>query len=144
MRKEMSVVLSISALVVALAVPLMAQSMRLTADIPFEFVVAGKSLPAGEYDVSKGSTERVLLVRPLERGAAAAVPANLMYVQAGSDPAAETKLVFSRYGNSYFLSEVHNGYTRTGFTVPMSKAERELMKTASAQRFEVLATMARR
>jgi len=55
-----------------------------------------------------------------------------------------TRLTFNRYGNRYFLSEVDNGYTGTGFTMPMSHAQRELAKTASIQHEEIVAVLAQR
>jgi hypothetical protein len=144
MTKRMYAMLSISALVVALAVPLMAQSIRLTANIPFEFTVGTKTLPAGEYEVQNAASPFVLFIQGQNRGAAAYTPTNRHELRVTGDPAAQIKLVFHRYGNSYFLSEVREGYAAMGFEVPMSHTERELTKTASAQHYEVLATMARR
>jgi hypothetical protein len=54
MTKRLSVVFSAVALVPAVSAPLAAQSTRLTANIPFEFKVDGKVLPAGEYAIQNG------------------------------------------------------------------------------------------
>jgi hypothetical protein len=143
-NKKMYVMLSISALVVALAVPLMAQSMQLTANIPFEFAIGTKTLPAGVYDVRTDSNPYLLVVQGQDRRSCALSMSNREYLQVSRDPAAQTRLVFNHYGNRYFLSEVRNGFSGTGFVIHMSRAERELAQTASAQRLEVLATMARR
>ena len=54
MTKKPYALLAMSVLAVALAVPLMAQSIRLTGNISFEFTVKGKTLAAGEYMISSG------------------------------------------------------------------------------------------
>ncbi|MFB3776782.1 MAG: hypothetical protein ACE141_04200 [Bryobacteraceae bacterium] len=144
MNKRLNIALSIAALVVALSVPLSAQSFQLTAKIPFDFAVGAKSMPAGEYQVTRDSSPSLLLLRGSEHGGGAIILANPGFVRAGGDPAADTVLVFRHYGDRYFLSEVRNGFAGIAYMVPMSKAEREMSKTASAQRYEVLATLARR
>ena len=53
-------------------------------------------------------------------------------------------LNFNRYGNSYFLSQIWNGYTGFENMLPVSRTEKELSRTASVQKFEVLASLARR
>ena len=60
----------------------------------------------------------------------------------GKDPAAATKLVFNRYGNTYFLSEVCDGYASIGMKLPMSHTERELAKSAPLQAPEIVAMLA--
>jgi hypothetical protein len=133
-----------SIMAVVVAAPLMAQSMRLTASVPFEFTVAGKILPAGEYSISTGSNSSLLLIQGEREPAAALALAQRESPVRTGDPASITKLVFNKYGDRYFLSKVVNGYADTALAIPMTRAERELAKTASAERFEVLATLARR
>ena len=128
MKTTTLAVLSISALVVALAVPMLAQTMRLTADIPFEFMVGGKTLPAGDYSINS-EPGLVRLVSVAEHASALSI-ARSAWVK-GTDPAAATKLVFHRYGDRYFLSGVLNGYTRAGMELPESRDEREMTRTAS-------------
>ncbi len=144
MSKKVYTLLSVSMLVAALAVPLSAQTMTLTANIPFAFTIADKTLPAGEYMIRSAGDPYVLILQGERHNAAALTMTNPEVVVRTEHPAEATKLVFNRYGTRYFLSEVVNGYTASGFVVPMPKAERELTKTASAEHFEVLATLARR
>lgn len=93
--------------------------------IPFSFYVGNKSLPAGNYVVRPlGSLHNVLAIQNAENHASALtiVPIG---VQAAS--AQNTKLVFHRYGDTYFLSQVWQGLGRTeGLQLVPSKAEREL------------------
>jgi len=134
----------LSMLAITLTVPLCAQTVTLTANIPFAFTMANKTLPAGEYLIRNGSDPSVLIFQGEDTHAAGLTLVNHEAMLRTDHPAADTKLVFNRYGNQYFLSEVVDGYVWNGFVVPMPKAERELAKTASAERHEVLATLAKR
>jgi hypothetical protein len=93
--------------------------------IPFSFYVGNKAFPAGNYVVRPlGSMHNVLAIQNAENnaGALTIVPIG---VQAAS--AQNTKLVFHRYGNTYFLSQVWQGLGRSeGLQLVPSKAEREL------------------
>ena len=120
---------------------------RLVAQVPFEFMVADKALGAGEYRVAaidqSGDTiaitnsqgdNAIRLSMPTERktrGKAA-------------------KLVFHRYGSTYFLSQVWMAGDATGRELPRSKQERAIereLKVASNGRtfetVEVIALMTR-
>jgi hypothetical protein len=144
MTKKAYVILSMSIRAFALVAPLAAQSLRLTANIPFEFMVAGKTLPAGQYTMSNGSDPYVVILQGGDHRSGALTLTNHENVLRTNDPASVTRLEFNKYGDRYFLSEVIDGYREIGYTVPMTRAERELAKTASAEHFEVLATLARR
>ena len=144
MTKKAYVILSMSIMAFALVAPLSAQSLRLTANIPFEFMVAGKTLPAGQYTMSNGSDPYVVLLQGGDHRSGVLTLTNHEEILQTNDPASMTKLEFNKYGNHYFLSEVVDGYRGIGYTVPMTRSERELAKTASVEHFEVLATLARR
>jgi len=107
--------------------------------IPFSFYVGSKALPAGNYVVRPiGSTHNVLAIQNADNHATALtiVPIG---VQAAT--AQNTKLVFHRYGNTYFLSQVWQGFGRSeGLQLVPSTTERELatrvmvaMKTGKAE-----------
>ena len=120
---------------------------RLVAQVPFEFMVADQTLRAGEYRVAaidqSGDTiaitnscgdNTIRLSMPAERN--------------GRDKAA--KLVFHRYGSTYFLSQVWMAGEGTGRELPKSKqeraTERELTVASNGRTFEtveVVAAMAR-
>jgi hypothetical protein len=137
-------VLSISTWVVALAMPLMAETSMLKANVPFGFTVGDRLLPAGEYLIRSDVISSGLLLQGEAPHAAALTLVHCKYLGPINDPATITRLTFDRYGDRYFLSEVDNGYTGTGFTVPMSRTQRELTKTASLQHGEVVVVLAQR
>lgn len=78
---------------------------NLEVNIPFEFQIGGKTLPAGEYSV-KRLTQNSVLVRSAdgERSVIAQTPRAI--TAARKEKAAQEKLVFNQYGNQYFLSQV--------------------------------------
>jgi hypothetical protein len=95
----------------------------MVATIPFEFVAGKTTLPAGEYkvgDVSAGSA--VLLIRSVDGRSAVMIITH----GTGSASRAEGKLVFNRYGNRYFLSQVFSPGSSMGRELPKSKLEREI------------------
>lgn len=98
---------------------------QIRAKIPFDFTVADKRLPAGEYSIGRAhqsSGDIVLLISSVEGGGKAfrlTGPAN---TQKAKDQAT---LVFHRYGDQYFLSEVWAAGTTTGRKFFESRRERE-------------------
>ena len=88
---------------------------RIVVDVPFPFVVDGKELPAGHYDIS--GDDGVLAIRGADNSAkmfALAQPAE------GRDPAGdEPALVFIRYENQNLLSQIWGSETE-GLALPES------------------------
>jgi hypothetical protein len=144
MNKKALLVLSISMLVAALSVPLMAQTFMLKANIPFEFTVGNKVLPAGDYLIRSGGGSSVLFLQGAVSHADVLTLTFPKELGATNNPAGITKLTFDRYGNHYFLSEVDDGFVRTGFVLPMTHTQRELAKTASFQHNEIVTVLAQR
>jgi hypothetical protein len=69
--------------------------------IPFPFVVAGHTLPAGRYIVSPMNQSTLRLHESTGRGML--VPTNAAHRPRSDD---SSKLVFHRYESTYFLSQV--------------------------------------
>lgn len=128
MLKGLTMLLAVVALTLVSAVATVnAQESRTqVANIPFEFQVGDTTLPAGDYNVTRmmNSGETIAL-----RGAASAVRLSSLIIR--SEPAKQSKLVFHRYGDQYFLSEVWTaGYTN-GRKLVKSKAEGQLQREIS-------------
>jgi hypothetical protein len=110
------------------ACQLMAQDSVLHANVPFAFTAGTKSLPAGQYKVSADTVTGVVRV------SSADYRENLLIIairSAAPNAAGVCKLVFHRYGDRYFLSQIW----RPGDIVrelPKSKAEREQMATSTS------------
>ena len=101
-----------------------AQSSQIVADIPFDFTVGSKSLKAGEYTVrSLSSNNDVLLITGQETKDVAI--RLTQSVEARKAPEKAT-LVFHRYGQRYFLSEVWTNGDTTGRRLRKSAEERAI------------------
>jgi len=72
-------------------------------NVPFDFQVSGKTLPAGEYAVMRFS-EKVILIRSVDHKTSVVAQAPER-IQAGANDVTE-RLVFHQYGGQYFLSQV--------------------------------------
>lgn len=100
------------------------------ADIPFEFAVGGKSLTAGEYTVRAFTTNGAAVLissRDSNDGAIRLTQS----IQARIVPQ-QAKLVFHRYGQRYFLSEVWTPGERTGRQLQKSREERAIESQLAA------------
>lgn len=106
---------------------------KVVANVPFEFSVGYKTMPAGEYSVQAIPSANGLMIQSAD-GKNSALRL--------SDPTDRVKeksparLVFHRYGERYFLAEVWNGIDNTGRRLTTSQEERatesELAAIASA------------
>lgn len=118
------------------SISLLAQD-PLRATVPFDFTVGSKSFAAGEYSLRQ-IAHMVLQIRSADGG-----HANFMI---GTQPGEPTripgaaKLVFNRYGDRYFLSEV--SANSGGWQVPKSVDEKELIaKSAGPKPLTVVASV---
>jgi hypothetical protein len=145
MTKKTLMVLAISSLVLVLAAPLAAETVRLTANIPFEFMASQRTLPAGEYSVESLilNAPGIMCIRSEDSHYGVFVLSNPLGSPADKTRE-EARLVFHRYGNQYFLSEVWGGYLHDGLVIPMSKAERALTETAMFRSPETVVILAQR
>jgi hypothetical protein len=135
--------LSVVTLAAALAAPLAAQTFRVTARVPFEFMVGGRSMPAGDYSLQRGGSSVSTAIQI--SGANVSVLTLAMNSNADrKEQDGQALLIFHRYGDQYFLSRIVDGYGEAGVEIPTSRSEKELSKTASIERFETVAVLARR
>jgi hypothetical protein len=94
------------------------------ADVPFAFNVGAAQLPAGTYEIKTlGQGGNQIMIQNDETRAAA-----VSIARREGSRTAESKLVFDRIGNQYFLTQVWRGLAGGGLIVPTSKHEQELKK----------------
>jgi hypothetical protein len=126
MKRQTYTLIAMVVLVGSMAVAAQAQNngrIRLTADIPFDFNVGDKTMPAGHYTVSQinPASDRVALQLRKEDGSASV----MLQMNAVIGRAQEsTKLIFNRYGNRYFFAEAWIDGENAGLQAPRSRAER--------------------
>jgi hypothetical protein len=129
--------LMILALAMVVSISPMAQAQNRTrANVPFEFSLEQKAMPAGLYEIGalNGS---VLVVRNLETKDARLVIQS-MHVEANAAAIPHAKLVFHKYGEQYFLAEIWNGQSSIGVAFPESKQEKEMKWARNTQQPEVV------
>ena len=105
---------------------------QFVATIPFDFYAAGKTLPAGQYLVARStqtSAEGLVLRRTDGQGG--------VFVTTRASQASQiqqqSKLVFHRYGDEYFLSEIWTSGRSVGRELPISRQERSLERQIAKQ-----------
>ena len=127
-RQALRTFTMLSLVLILTAVSVCAQSERSgVLNIQFNFIVGGKTLPAGEYTVepNKKDSHNVWLVQIREGNASALVTTTPVRANQTQE---ETKLVFHKYGDQYFLSQIWTPGGNTGRELLMPRFERELAK----------------
>src|SRR3989442_2295145 len=109
----------------------------LLANIPFQFVVEDKSLPAGEYRIERmlSGNPKVLLIRSTDGRAHRSV----MTMEVLANDWQESKLIFNRYDNHYFLSQIWTQGDNSGRELFKSQRETELAGKEVKREVAVLA-----
>ena len=103
---------------------LLSAQSRVVATVPFDFVVRNHLLPAGVYSISVDAERNAVLIRGEEANAIFALTHAAQSGTIGTD----AKLVFKRYGDRYFLSQVWPAATDQGRQLLVSKMEQELAR----------------
>ncbi len=107
-----------------------------TFNVPFSFVAGEKVLTAGEYHITEDSTPGVLQVWGSDR--------KTILVLAGSiqtlDASTQTKIVFHRYENRYFLAQLWVEGENGGRNLPIGRQEREMARKSDPESMVVIAS----
>jgi len=98
-------------------------------NVPFNFVVGGKTLPAGEYIVVRSTlnSNDILSLHRLDNNEGVYVLTSTIRSNQIQDDA---KLVFNRYQDQYFLEEFWLSGQDTGRKVIRSEKEKTLARNA--------------
>ncbi len=100
-------------------------------NIPFEFVAGNSMLPAGEYTVQvSGPTHVLQLVDRKDSAASAFLGTN---AAVAPEIQSESKLIFQRYGDRYFLSQVWTAGNSRGRQLLKSAREKEMAQIAKVE-----------
>jgi hypothetical protein len=103
------------------------------ADIPFAFTVANLTFPAGRYTLTRLGETTLRISSRHNQGTVV-----LTHAAEGKAPDSKGKMVFHRYGESYFLAEVWVAADAAGRTVFPSRAEEELVGKRTETQIAVL------
>lgn len=100
-------------------------------DVPFAFVVNGQTMPAGHYIVAASGDYHI-------RISTQSAGLNVITHSALRRDSYGSKVVFHRYGDTYFLSAVWVTGNTTGRELARSRAERELANRKSEMELAVI------
>jgi hypothetical protein len=107
-----------ASLLVGTAMTAVAQD-KVHVNVPFDFTVRGTTLPAGSYTITRVREDNpeLLSIRSADGRQLLAFTTGM-----DSSPATAGSLVFHRYGEAYYLSEVKTAKGK--YTFPRSRPER--------------------
>jgi len=126
--KTMAVILALVA--VAGASVAQAQIMgRLKSEIPFSFYVRNKLMPAGAYTITELNPGAGLMEIRSDDGKSTAL--FLTIGKQEKDASMPSELIFNKYGDSLFLSQIVEQGEIDGAEVLKSKMEKRLEKAAA-------------
>jgi len=97
---------------------------KVSAAVPFEFIVGDKTLSAGEYTLKSTTSPENGLIIQRASGKSAAMRLTFP-IEPGSNER-NAKLVFHRYGQRYFLTEVWTGSGNVGRHLLKSRQEKAI------------------
>jgi hypothetical protein len=105
-----------------------AQSVNVNANVPFDFTVGKSILPAGEYSIQSlaSATGTVLAIRGEDSAKNMLASANTAETL---NPSPNSRLVFHKYGDKYFLAQIWLQGERTGREFKISRREAEMAKS---------------
>ena len=102
-------------------------------DIPFAFTVANQTLPPGRYTATQITSTLLRIFNSHNR-----VVVVLTTGVDNKEPEGMGKMVFHRYGDDYFLSEVWVPASQTGRKVLQSRAEDEVTRKRPARQIATI------
>jgi hypothetical protein len=139
-KMKMKLMLFATALALLVTTAASAQSISVKVNMPFSFIVNRITLPAGKYLVESVDNQgKALRFANLNSQAKDLVISNSCDAV---NPAAQTKLIFHRYGDRYFLKRIWVAGNSAGHELLTSPRETEVAKDFSMQ--EVVLTAALR
>jgi hypothetical protein len=92
---------------------------KVTVDVPFSFIVSGKTLPAGTYTLSASANLTQISVRGIDNKEAAIAMVTTRISQRSET---EGSAVFDVAGNDHYLAEIYMPGI-DGFTVPCAPGQ---------------------
>jgi hypothetical protein len=139
MKKQLFALLGLGVLLATASA--YAQTINVKADVPFSFVVTTRTLPSGEYTLRsiEGINHAVAITGESQKPSIFLVnPSGRQNSMAAS---LKGKLVFTRYGDRYFLSEIWMAGSHVGQKLLKSPREVEIARSETAEQVVILAEL---
>jgi hypothetical protein len=138
MKKQLLTFLSLGLLLATASA--YAQSMKLKANVPFNFVVTGGTLRAGEYTIRSQNMEHEMRINGMGQSSRLFLAVPCLSLKGGR-PSNQTKLVFDRYGDQYFLAAIWETGKSVGLRLPKTRRESEMAQNNRLHQTVILADL---
>jgi hypothetical protein len=135
MKKRALVMAALMALTAMVSTRVAQAQELLVVNIPFDFVAGNTKFPAGAYSIKVAGPERTLLVIDRQDAAVSAFMNTNSVVK--TEIQTESKMIFNRYGDRYFLSEVWTAGNSRGRRLLKSARENEMAQIAKREQGQV-------
>jgi hypothetical protein len=129
-----SILAALGLLLVAAVAPARAQSALIEgrANIPFAFAISDQSFPAGTYTVERicQNSSNCLRLRSADNSA------SVIFFTLPAKPtngSKQPRLVFNRYGDEYFLTQVWSGIDGASYRLHKCRRERALVRAIASR-----------
>lgn len=106
---------------------LQGQTIYFRANIPFDFRMGEKLMPAGVYTIQHSGASPVLSLQSTGTNHAALA---LTIPSLRSAVPNTGQLTFNRYGDTYFLSKIWTAGSRAGLQLPKTSSEKKVARNA--------------
>lgn len=100
---------------------LLAQSHEVRANVPFDFAVGNKQMPAGSYKFFAQPNDTIVIANDKQE-----ITVLSRTEEAGDSRVYSSTLVFDKFGDQYFLREIRCPSIGTNVELPPSKLEKQI------------------
>jgi hypothetical protein len=137
MKKQLFTLLGLGLMLASAAA--YSQTVNMKVNIPFKFVVRDAALPSGEYTIATlaGSSDAISIRNSNQKGQSLVLSHRCESLKASK----QTKLVFHRYGDRYFLSQIWLAGDNAGRELPKSRQEVEVAQDYTMQNVLLVASL---
>ncbi|HXZ78824.1 MAG TPA: hypothetical protein VEG30_02770 [Terriglobales bacterium] len=129
-RKWMVMVVALITISSLASVAQAQSNLRLRVNVPFKFVADNTAMQAGEYEISE-LRPSILVLRNLDQRSAVVQRTGSSRPEKSLD--GQAALIFHRYGESYFLTQVVTETADSAYQLETSGEEKQLAQSASPQ-----------
>ncbi|HTQ59603.1 MAG TPA: hypothetical protein VMI32_05240 [Candidatus Solibacter sp.] len=131
MRTRMMVMAAVMTLTVMASARVARAQQSMVVNIPFDFVAGNQVLPAGDYAVERVGHQNTLVL--VNRAYSLSSPFLNTNAIAANKIQTESRLIFNRYGDRYFLSQIWTAGDSRGRELPKSAREKEIALVAEME-----------
>ena len=133
MQKNLTTIMALTIFLTALAVSSVRaqQAGNMAVTIPFDFEVSGKTLPAGDYYLERSTDGARVVMKVRAKYDTEGIYLPQTHPIQDREIQSESKLVFNKYENQFFLSQVWIAGRTVGQELAKTGKERALQRESA-------------